>query len=967
MLGKSIGEIKRDARQFVAKWQGKGQERQDDKTFWEGLLEEVYGVPKGKGKYLIAAQKSVKFQGTTKAIDIYLKDTKVVIEQKSHYKDLMKPERQSDGEMLTAMEQGKRYYDWLDQPEQGRYIIACNFREFRIFDNNHKSAGEKHILLSELPDRWRELLFLVNDKDTIQQTAISEELISLTASSYVHSLYHSMLKDIDAPTADQLHSLNVFCVRVVFCLFAEDAGVFDNEQYKRFLEYYANTDELQERFDHLFEILDMQEKTREIYCRFAPKVLLAFPYVDGGLFQPDQRYKTPHLSKETIKILFNAWNIALPKTKSKFHWSDISPTNFGCIFESTTDKAVRDAGGMHYTTPENIHRLISPLFLDSLKQELDDILKIASADAKERAITAYRNKLSSLRFLDPACGSGNFLTETYKALHELELQAIKCVMDITFQRTYSNTDPCKVQITQFYGIEIDDFAAAVARTSLWIAECQMLQKTEDVLQCSLELLPLKRNPNIICTDALTTNWDNLLRPSTKHVTYIIGNPPFQGSKKMTHKQRESLMQAMPARIGKQKVWESQGELDFVCAWYAKAAEYMQRRNNIKAAFVSTNSIVQGEQVTLLWQPLMQTYKLHILFAWKTFRWFNKADKMAHVHCIIVGFYTGKERKDEQYRIFAEGQAPLPAQNINPYLMDAETLFINNREKPLSDVPEMGIGNKPIDNGNYLFTAKEKEDFIRKEPLSSQYFRPWYGAEEFINRRPRYCLYLAGCTPAELNDMPLCKKRVQAVIDYRRKSKSKETRELAATPRLFHVTNIPESTYMLIPSATSENRRYIPMGYLTADTLSSNAVHIVPDATLYHFGVLESRIHMAWMRLVCGRLKSDYRYSKRIVYNNFPWSNVDEEQKQHIEQTALAILDARNLHPESTLADLYDQATMPVELLRAHQNNDRAVANAFGINLDNSDEDIAMEMLRRSVMLSKPKAKNRKINKSKQKR
>lgn len=959
MQEKSRSEIRKAAKQFAARWQNAGRERQDDKTFWESLLEDVFGVPKARN--VIVAQKPVKFQGTTKAIDIYLTNTKVVIEQKSCSINLDKPEKQSDGTLLTPMEQGKRYYDWLDKPEQGRYIVACNFEEFRIFDNNHKSSPEKVIPLSELPDRWKELLFLVQTPNLEKiNTNEREELISRTASNYVHTLYNSLIKDISNPTSEQLHSLNVFCVRVVFCLYAEDAGVFNDDQYRKFLDYYAGTDELQERFDHLFEILDMKEEKRKIYCRFAPKVLLAFPYVDGGLFQPDERYQTPFLSEQTTDILLSAWNIVLPKTKKKFHWSEISPTNFGCIFESTTDRAVRESGGMHYTTPENIHRLIGPLFLDDLTRELDEILQITSPSAAERAISAYRKRLSSLRFIDPACGSGNFLTETYKSLHQLELRAIERLMNFaTYQLATTNTDPCQVQITQFYGIEIDDFAAAVARTSLWIAECQMLQDTEDLLQCSLELLPLKRNPNIWCTDALTANWDELLKPSTLHPTYIVGNPPFQGSKRMTSEQRSGLMTAMPSRVGAVRVWDGQGDMDFVCAWYAKAAEYMKRRTYITAAFVSTNSIVQGEQVSLLWQPLMQTYNLQILFAWKPFKWFNKAEKMAQVHCVIIGFYIGKSRRDTDHRIFSEDAPTVNAQNINPYLMDAETLFIRNKDKPISDVPGIGIGNQPVDNGNYLFTAAEKAEFVRREPQAEKYFRPWYGAEEFINRSPRYCLWLADCTPAELRQMPLCMKRIQAVIDYRRKSKRKGTRELANTPREFLVTNMPQNTYMLIPRISSERRQYIPMGYLTADNMCSDAIHILPDATHYHFGVLESRLHMAWMRVVCGRLKSDYRYSKRIVYNNFPWADVSDDARQHIEQTAQAILDARELYPDSSLADLYDQASMPAELFQAHQANDRAVAAAFGIPEDSSDEEIAIELMRRNKILVDAEAKRAK--------
>lgn len=957
-MEKKGSDITRDAKSFVKKWQGKGKEKQDDKTFWENLLEDVFGVSGVRNE--IEVQKPVQFNGTTKYIDVYIKTSKVVIEQKSMGVDLLKPETQSDKTPLTPLQQGKRYYDWLDKPLQGRYIVVCNFQEFRVFDTYHKTAPENVIPLGELAKRWRELKFLVQTNEEAKaEWEYTEEIVARTASEYVRKLYKSIVGKRNNLSSDELHSLNMFCVRVVFCLFAEDAGLFGGQQFRQFIEKF-DVDELAWRFGHLWEILD--DKSR-MCCRYAPRELMAFPYVDGGLFKHDDRYTTPPITKETRNLLLSAWQIKYPKTGEPFYWGDISPTNFGCIFESTTDQAVRASGGMHYTTRENIHRVIGPLFLDDLRQALNEALQLPTGTRQEReaalaALEAYRNRLASMRFLDPACGSGNFLTETYRSLHELELEAIKAELNLNFQTYTSNVDPCKVQISQFYGIEIDDFAASVAKASLWIAECQMLQKTEEVLECRLEMLPLPKNANIACVDALTANWNELLRRSSNTPTYIIGNPPFQGSKKMTEAQRESMLAAMPDKISGKRVWDKQGSLDFVGAWYAKTAAYMEGKKNVAAAFVSTNSIVQGEQVAPLWQPLMTHYHAHILFAWKTFSWFNKADDMAHVHCVIIGFYQSKRKRSLPHRIFEEGKETVIADNINGYLMNADNYFIANRGLPLCNVPQMGIGNKPIDDGNYLFTEAEMEDFIAKEPAAEQYFHPWYGAEEFINRKPRYCLWLGDCTPAEISAMPLCKKRVQAVVKFREQSTSQPTRELAQMPRRFHVENMPKSTYMLVPRVSSENRDYVPMGFLEPTDMSSDAIQILPNVQKWHFGVLQSRLHMAWMRTVCGRLESRYRYSAGIVYNNFPWAELTDEQKAAIAQTAQAILEARALYPDSSLADLYDKASMPVELLRAHQQNDRAVAAAFGIPAEWTDEQIALELMRRSVRLAQPKHKRK---------
>ena len=972
MVKRKQSDIKKAAQKFVADWKNRGKEDKDYVEFWEDLLEDVFGVPKARKE--IEPQSPVKFEGTTKRIDIRVKTSKVVIEQKSRDVSLDEKQKQSGKDengneiWLKPIDQAIRYYNNLDQPDQGRYVIACNFREFEVWDSHHKNSPHRRILLEELPSRWRELKFLVEPYRPIGYVDEKrEERVSSTASEYVRNLYDTIYAGKKEWTKPELQSLNMFCVRVVFCLFAEDAGIFDDGQFSTFLEKFSAKD-LSKKFDALFFWLDMTDTRRREYYKLADVEVQNFPYVDGGLFNNTDLYETPALSQAAYDILKGAWDLKLKDTDETFDWSEISPTNFGCIFESTVDSDVRDSGGMHYTTPSNIHRVIDPLFLDNLKTELERIvnLPIESAgekDRKYRELENYRNRLADMRFLDPACGSGNFLTECYKSLCELELRAIESELEFRHDVIMPNTDPCKVRMGQFFGIEIDHFAASVARASLWIAGCQLIQQTAKVLHCAIDPLPLDKNNYVVCADALLTDWNEVLKRKTTTETYIIGNPPFQGAKKMNAEQKKSLLDAMPSRLpDKTKFWDKQGKLDFVCAWYAKAAAYMEGKRNITAAFVSTNSIVQGDQEAPLWHPLMSHYHLQILFAWQSFEWFNEADDMAHVYCVIVGFYLSKRKRPVEHKIFSETKEVVAADNINGYLLNAENLFVWNRGKALCDIPEMGIGNKPIDDGNYLFTKQEMDEFVKKEPLSANYFHPWYGSEEFISRQPRYCLWLGDCTPAELAKMPLCVKRVEAVKKYRESRDSKPTIELAKKPRRFHVENMPENDYLIIPRVSSQNRYYIPMGYMTSNDFCSDAVLIVPEATLFHLGVLQSRIHMAWTRVICGRLKEDFRYSGGIVYNNFPWPDVTDEQKAAIEATARTILNVRDKYADSTLEQLYKPALMPDDLTDAHTANDKAVAAIYaeyGINLSMTDEEIALTLMRVCTRLAAPKPKKRK--------
>ena len=701
-------------------------------------------------------------------------------------------------------------------------------------------------------------------------------------------------------------------------MYAEDAGIFGNTD--AFVEYISKYEpgDMRQALLNLFKVLDTPEDERaDLYLS---DELEAFPYCNGGLFA-NENIVIPKITQEIKDTLIDA---------AGFNWSEISPTIFGAVFESTLNQETRRSGGMHYTSIENIHKVIDPLFLDDLKKELREIKEVKVLKTRETKLRAYQDKLASLRFLDPACGSGNFLTETYICLRRLENDVLRELHNGQIVMGDA-INPIKVGISQFYGFEINDFAVTVAKTALWIAESQMMQETEDIVSMHLDFLPLKTNATIIECNALQIDW---WRYVDKHsLSYIVGNPPFVGARYMSAEQKSDVNMIFDG-------WKNVGNLDYVSCWYKKTADYMTG-TTVRGALVSTNSITQGESVANLWKPLMGD-GVHIDFAYRTFRWDSEASSKANVHCVIVGF--SKAYYDKPKKIYSEDSS-IQADHINGYLADAPDVFVASRPKPLCDVPAIGIGNKPIDDGNYLFTKEEMEDFIKLEPASAQFFHPWYGSREFINQEPRFCLYLGDCSPAELRKMPECLKRVEAVRAFRLGSKSPGTVKIADTPTRFHVTNMPQSNYIIIPEVSSERRRYVPIGFMSPEILCSNLVKLIPNATLYHFGILTSNVHMAWMRTVCGRLKSDYRYSKDVVYNNFPWPTPTEAQKAKIENTSQGILDVRAQFPDSTLADLYDEATMPIELRKAHQANDRAVMEAYGFSVKMTEQECVAELMK----------------------
>ena len=913
-MNKSEKQISQAAERFAKRWEGKGYEKGESQLFWTELLTEVYGVE--NPSTVISFEDKVQLDHTS-FIDGYIDHTHTMIEQKSLGKDLRAPIKQSDGTSLTPFRQAQRYSAALPYSKRPRWIVTCNFSTFLVYDMENPNDEPFEIRLADLGKEHYRLRFLV---ETGAQHLEREMQVSMQAGAIVGKLYDALLKEYKDPTnPESLRSLNVLCVRLVFCLYSEDAGIFGkHDMFHDYLVRYDTMD-MRNALVRLFQVLNTPLDERDPYLQ---DDLAAFPFASGGLFEGD--IEIPRMNEEIRDLL-------LRHASLDFDWSQISPTIFGAVFESTLNPETRRSSGMHYTSVENIHKVIDPLFLDDLRHQLDDILEEKVLTKRRKRLLDFQQHLASLTFLDPACGSGNFLTETYLSLRRLENRLIRALYEgeSMFIGGDDFVNPVKVDIHQFYGIEINDFAVTVATTALWISESQMLTETERIISHDLEFLPLKSFPNIHEANALRTDWATIV-PKEK-LNYIMGNPPFIGARMATAEQKQDLINVFGAK------WKNVGNLDYVCGWYKKAAELMLD-TQIKAALVSTNSICQGEQVANLWEPLMRD-GIIINFAHRTFRWDSEATIKAHVHCIIVGF-SYEDKKD---KVLFDNGIVIHVNHINAYLIDGDDVFVGSRNKPLCDVPEIGIGNKPIDGGNYLFEKEEMEAFIKLEPKSEQYFRPWYGAVEFIHQKPRYCLWLGDCTPAELRSMPHCLKRVEAVRELRLASKSEGTRKLADRPTRFHVENMPKGNFIIVSRVSSERRIYVPMGFLPPTCLGSDAVHLIPDATLYHFGVLESNVHMAWMRVVCGRLKSDYRYSKDVVYNNFPWPEVTDEQRERIAQTAQAILDARALYPDSSLADLYDPVTMPPELLKAHRDNDRAVMAAYNFPTTMQENEIVARL------------------------
>ena len=909
------------AANFAKRWEGRGYEKGDSQVFWTELLTEVYGIE--NPSTFIRYEEQVKVDKTN-FIDGYIATTRVMIEQKSLGKDLRKGIVQSDGSILNPFQQAKRYISGLPLSMHPRWVVTCNFEEFLVYDMEQPNGEPESILLKDLGKEYYRLQFLVNR----QSEHLSKEMrVSMQAGEIVGHIYEALLEQYDDNSPEALRWLNILCVRIVFCLYAEDAGVFAHDQFHDFLAKYEARD-MRRALRDLFEVLNTPEEKRS---RYLMDDLKAFPYTNGGLFE--EEIEIPQFTEELRQTL-------LQNASLDFDWSEISPTIFGAVFESTLNPETRRSGGMHYTSIENIHKVIDPLFLNDLRQELDDILEEKVERQRNRRLDAFQDKLAALTFLDPACGSGNFLTETYLSLRRLENELIRERYHGQSFLALDGMSPVKVNINQFYGIEINDFAVTVATTALWISEAQMLAETERIINHEIDFLPLKSYTNIVEGNALRVDWESVV--SKEKLNYIIGNPPFVGFTFMDAEQKKDVANIYPGIKN----------IDFVSCWFKKANDYTIS-TNIRSCFVSTNSITQGETVGRMWERL----SVKIDFAYKTFRWDNEASDKAHVHCVIIGFsHSGVKKK----LLFSDYQVT-ECENINPYLMDAPNVVVKSRNKPIHNVPPMIYGNKPADGGYLILTKEEREELLKSEPKAKKWVHRLIGSIELINNHPsmddkvRYCLWLEGITPTELKSMPKVLNRVEECKNKRLSSPAAAIRKFAETPYLFAQRTQPEITpldeegkpiyesdgavgnNLLIPRVSSEKRKYVPMGYFTKEIVTNDAVQIIPNATLYHFGILESNVHMAWMRAVCGRLEMRYRYSKDIVYNNFPWPEVSDEQQAKIAQTAQGILDARAKYPNSSLADLYDELTMPPELRKAHQANDRAVMQAYGFDVKTMTE------------------------------
>lgn len=909
-------EQKTAAKQFAAYWATRGDEKQDTQSFWLSLLRTVYGVE--NPAQFIQFEVPVKLDHVS-YIDGFISETKVLIEQKSASVDLNRGYKQSDGTFLRPYEQARRYAGFLPHDQNPRWIVVCNFQEFQIYDMNRPNDEPETLHLANLEKEYHRLQFLVDTGSTVVK---KEMEVSLQAGAIVGTLYDALLKQYKDPESPEtLKSLNALCVRLVFCLYAEDAGVFGSHgMFQQYLQNHIH--DARRALIDLFRVLDTQPENRDPYI---DDDLAAFPYVNGGLFA-DEDVVIPRLDENIVDLI-------LHRASEDFDWSVISPTIFGAVFESTLNPETRRKGGMHYTSIENIHKVIDPLFLDDLRAELGDIKAIPVDKTREKRLRQFQDKLAGLTFLDPACGSGNFLTETYLSLRRLENEVIDALLygQVILGQV---TDPIRVSIGQFYGIEINDFAVTVAKTALWIAESQMMQETEKLVRHTLDFLPLRSYANIVEGNALRMDWERVV--PKRELDYIMGNPPFVGHQWRTKEQAvdlESVCKDIPKC----------GKLDYVCGWYVKAADYMQG-TQIHAAFVSTNSISQGESVGILWKPLFTEKHLTIEFAYRTFVWTSEAKDKAAVHCVIVGFTCGTAQNT---CYLYESDRRRTVEHINGYLVDAPNVFIQSRGKPLTaGLPIMSKGSQPTDGGNLIFSVEERDDLIKKYPQTEELLRRYISADDYINNKIRYCLWLVNISPSKYRNIHPIMERLERVVKCRRQSPTSSVQRNAETPMLFTQIRQPQSQYLAMPEVSSSKRKYIPFGYINPDVIGSNMLYLIPNATLYMFGVMISNVHMAWARTVGGRLKSDYRYTPAI-YNNFPWPTPTDEQKVKIEQTAQAILDARDLYPDASLADLYDPATMPPELVKAHQQNDKAVMRAYGFDIKTTTESSCVaELMRR---------------------
>ena len=900
-----LGHVKQRqaAKSFSKTWEGRGYEKGESAPFWISLLQDVFGVENPTD--FIRFEDRVMLDYTS-FIDGYIPATHVLIEQKSIDKDLGKAIRQSDGSLLTPFQQAKRYSAELPYSERPRWIVISNFKKFHIYDMENPSGEPEVLYLKDLENEFYRLSFLVHQED---KNIEKMKEVSIQAGELVGILYDALLEEYQNPEDEEtLEDLNTLSVRLVFCFYAEDSGLFGRP--RMFYDYLKKHKGIHFRtaLIRLFGVLNQKIEERDPYLE---DDLASFPFVNGGLFEK-REIEIPRLNDEIIDIILN-------QASSNFDWSNISPTIFGGVFESTLNPETRRSGGMHYTSIENIHKVIDPLFMNELNAEFEKIQLLKTHTIRERKLKEFQMKLSSLKFLDPAAGSGNFLTETYISLRRLENEVIKNIYgDQVMLGLDGVVNPIKVSITQFYGIEINDFAVTVARTALWIAESQMMQETEDIMHTNIDFLPIESEAKIVEGNALRLNWHSVV--DGRELNYIIGNPPFIGMKEMSNENKEDMKMAIPIKKFKQ--------LDYVASWYFKSAAYMLD-TDIEAAFVSSNSITQGEQAITIWEPLLLKDKLVINFAHRTFIWNSETKHAANVHCVIIGFsYKSKENK-----LIFDNSIVQKSININQYLLPAENIFINKVGRPISNNEIMTKGAQLIDGGNFRVGGqKEYDEIIARYPEIKKYIRRYYNAQNLINDSdPVYVLYLENCPPEVINNNKYIKNKVRKVYEYRANSKSPSTHKLKDSPTRYFQPQVPMGKSIVVPVVSSINRKYIPISFMPEGMVYTNALFFIDDASIFTLGILTSNVHISWIKTVCGRLKSDYRYSNTLGYNTFPWPNATKEQKINIEKTAYGVLQARKLYPKASLADLYDELTMPPELRKAHQENDKAVMEAYGFD------------------------------------
>jgi hypothetical protein len=965
----SWNEIRNRAHEFSKRWEHESSEDAEAKSFWSEFFS-VFGIDR---KRVASFEEPVKKLGDRQGfIDLFWKGM-LLVEHKSRGKDLDK-----------AYVQALDYFPGIKERDLPKYVLVSDFARFRLYDLEAEPSpsgsgqGEgvfQEFKLADLHKHIKHCAFIAGYRT---QTIAPQNPVNIKAAERMGKL-HDALK----ASGYEGHALEVLLVRLLFCLFAEDTGIFQPASaFRAWIEERTAADgsDLGPQLTRLFQVLNTPEDKRS---KNLDEQTAAFPYVNGKLFA------------EMLPIAdFNVTMREALLDCCALDWSAISPAIFGALFQSIMDAKARRNIGAHYTSEENILKLIQPLFMDELHAEFQRV------KSNKNKLFEFHKKLRTLTFFDPACGCGNFLVIAYRELRKLELDVLRCVHDSTGSRFLDVHQEISVDVDQFFGIEIEEFPAQIAQVAMWLMDHQMNVRVSEEFGMYFARIPLKTSPHIVNGNALTLDWNDVL--PAERASFVLGNPPFVGAKFMDNAQRADVQNVF-AQI------KNGGLLDFVAAWYVKAAGYMvsvtpaqagaqpidkldsrlRGNDNIKAAFVSTNSITQGEQAGVLWSYLL-AQGIHIHFAHRTFQWSNEAKGQAAVHCVIIGFgaFDVAQKTIYEYEDIRGAAHAVAARNINPYLVDAPDVVLVNRQHPICDVPEIGIGNKPIDGGHYLFTPQEKAEFVAREPQAEKWMRRWIGADEFINGYERWCLWLGDCPPDALRKMPEAMKRIEAVRQTRLASKSAPTQKLAATPTRFHVENIPDAPYLVIPEVSSERRRFIPIGFIQPDTLSSNLVKIIPNATLYHFGILTSSMHMAWVRYTCGRLESRYRYSAGIVYNNFPWPDLPSptgrgiegegttveygtdspsspalppagegsKRRAAIEAAAQAVLDARaqfmlpspasgesvargaqpvggegereSIANSASLADLYDPLTMPPALVKAHQQLDRAVDASY---------------------------------------